>query len=122
MSGKLQNGQGFVRILRAARCSWAGLHAAWNHEEAVRQEAIAAFVLMPFALWLGENGVERALLGGSLVLLLVVELLNSAIEAVVDRIGPERHELAGRAKDLSSAAVGCAITVVVLVWICVLWP
>ena len=122
MSDKLQNGQGFARILRAARCSWAGLHAAWNHEEAFRQEAIAAFVLMPFALWLGENGVERALLGGSLVLLLVVELLNSAIEAVVDRIGPERHELAGRAKDLSSAAVGCAITVVVLVWICVLWP
>ena len=122
MSGKLQNGQGFVRILRAARCSWAWLHAAWRNEEAFRQEAIAAIVLMPFALWLGENGVERALLGGSLVLVLVVELLNSAIEAAIDRIGPERHELAGRAKDLSSAAVGCTICVVIMVWLCVLWP
>ena len=122
VSGKLQNGQGFGRIVRAAQCSKAGLKAAWRNEEAFRQEAIAAIILMPFALWLGENGVERALLGGSLVMMLVVELLNSAIEAVVDRIGPERHELAGRAKDLGSAAVGCTVCVAMLVWLLVLWP
>lgn len=122
VSVNLQNGQGLARILRAAQCSWAGLQAAWRNEAAFRQEAIVAALLMPFALWLGENGVERALLGGSLVLVLVIELLNSAIEAAVDRIGPERHELAGRAKDLSSAAVGCTITAVVFLWVCVLWP
>ncbi|MDO5674886.1 MAG: diacylglycerol kinase [bacterium] len=122
MRGKLQNGQGLGRILRAAQCSKAGLQAAWRNEAAFRQEAITTMILMPFALWLGENGVERALLGGSLLLMLVVELLNSAIEAAVDRIGLERHELAGRAKDLGSAAVGCTVFVVVMVWLLVLWP
>lgn len=122
VSGKLQNGRGFARILRAARCSLAGINAAWRNEDAFRQEAIAAIILMPVALWLGENGVERALLVGSLLLVLVVELLNSAIEAAIDRIGPERHELAGRAKDLSSAAVGCTLGTVIMVWLCVLWP
>lgn len=117
-----KNGQGLARIVRATRCSWAGLLAAWENEAAFRQEAIMVIVLLPLALWLGENGVERALLGGSLLLVLIVELLNSSIEAAVDRIGPERHELSGRAKDLGSAAVGCAIGVVVFVWICVLWP
>ena len=122
MNEKQQNGQGIARIIRAAQYSWAGLHAAWKNEAAFRQEAITAMVLLPFALWLGESGVERALLGGRLLLVLVVELLNSSIEAAVDRIGPERHELAGRAKDLSSAAVGCTIMGVVFVWVSLLWP
>ncbi|NLZ18042.1 MAG: diacylglycerol kinase [Desulfobulbaceae bacterium] len=122
MNDKRQNGQGLARIVRATRCSWAGLLAAWENEAAFRQEAIMVIVLLPLALWLGENGVERALLGGSLLLVLIVELLNSSIEAAVDRIGPERHELSGRAKDLGSAAVGCAIGVVAFVWLCVLWP
>ena len=119
---KQRNGQGLTRILRAARCSREGLRAAWRNEAAFRQEAILAAILMPLALWLGESGVERALLGGSLILVLVVELLNSAIEAAIDRIGPERHELGGRAKDLSSAAVGCALAAGIFVWLCVLWP
>ncbi len=122
MNDKQKNGQGLARLLRAARCSWAGLGAAWRNEEAFRQEALMVVVLMPLALWLGENGIERALLGASLLLVLVVELLNSSIEATVDRIGLERHELAGRAKDIGSAAVGCAIAVGVFVWVCVLWP
>lgn len=122
MNEKQRNGQGLARILRAARCSREGLRAAWKNEAAFRQEAILTLILMPVALWLGENGVERALLGGSLLLVLVVELLNSAIEAAIDRIGPERHELAGRAKDLSSAAVACTFGMGIFVWLCVLWP
>ena len=115
------NGQGLVRILKATACTWAGLRAAWRHEAAFRQEALAAAFFLPLGLWLGDSGVERALLTGSVLLVPVVELLNSAVEAVVDRIGPERHELSGRAKDLGSAAVAGAIGLAVLVWVCVLW-
>lgn len=122
VNDKQRNGQGLARILRAARCSREGLRAAWKNEAAFRQEALLTLILMPLALWLGEDGVERALLGGSLLLVLVVELLNSAIEAAIDRIGPERHELAGRAKDLSSAAVACTLGMGIFVWVCVLWP
>ena len=115
------NGRGLGRILRATACTWAGLRAAWKNEAAFRQEAVAALFFLPLGLWLGETGVERALLAGSVLLVPIVELLNSAVEAVVDRIGPERHELSGRAKDMGSAAVAGAIALAVVVWVCVLW-
>jgi len=113
---------GIVRILRACGYSWRGLAAAWRHEAAFRQEAVLAAVLVPLGAWLGADGVERALLAGSVLLVLVVELLNSAVEAVVDRIGSEPHELSGRAKDLGSAAVFVALAGVVLVWGLILVP
>ena len=114
------NGQGLARLLKATQCTIKGLRAAWDNEAAFRQEALGALVLLPLGLWLGDSGVDRALRGGSVLLLLLVELLNSAIEAVVDRIGPEWHELSGRAKDMGSAAVACAMALLCLVWLCVL--
>jgi len=96
---------GLTRILNAAGYSWSGLKAAFRNEAAFRQELLLVAVLAPLALWLGETGTERAVLLATAGSVLVVELLNSAVEAVVDRIGPEHHELAGRAKDLGSAAV-----------------
>jgi diacylglycerol kinase (ATP) len=114
--GKPANNTGLRRILNATGFSLAGLKAALQHEAAFRQELALCVILIPLALWLGETGVERALLIGSLLLVLMVELLNSGIEAVVDRIGDERHELAGRAKDLGSAAVFIALVNVPVVW------
>ena len=107
---------GLRRLWNAWGWSLKGLRAAFRHEAAFRQEIMAVAVLMPLGLWLGESGIEKALLVGSLLLVLVVELLNSAIEAVVDRVGPEHHELAGRAKDLGSAAVLLAIATALLTW------
>jgi diacylglycerol kinase (ATP) len=115
------NGTGLARIKRAMRCSYVGLTTAWRNEEAFRQELLVCLALLPVACWLGHTNVERALLAGSLIVLLIVELLNSAVEAVVDRIGPERHELSGLAKDLASAAVFMAIVHVVAVWSLVLF-
>ena len=111
---------GIKRIIKAGGYSWAGLRAAFRHEAAFRQELALCVVLIPLGLWLGEDGVARALLVGSLLLVLMVELLNSAIEAVVDRIGAEQHELSGRAKDIGSAVVFVALANVVLVWVLVL--
>jgi len=107
---------GITRIIRAAGYSWAGYKAAWKNEAAFRQELALAAIMFPLALWLGETGLERAVLAGSALLVIVVELLNSAIEAVVDRFGEEQHELAGRAKDIASAAVLTSILICVLVW------
>ncbi len=115
------NGQGIRRILRATVCSWQGFRAAWRHESAFRQEALLAIVLIPLGLWLGQGGVQRALLAGSVLFVPIAELINSAIEAVVDRIGPERHELSGRAKDMGSAIVFLAISLAIMVWCCVLF-
>ena len=111
---------GLTRIVRAFGFSLQGLRAAWRHEAAFRQEVFVAALLVPLGLWLGTTGVERALLVGSWLLVIVVELLNSAIEAVVDRIGPESHELSGRAKDAGSAAVLLTIGLAMLVWVLVL--
>ncbi|HEB49066.1 MAG TPA: diacylglycerol kinase [Desulfobulbus sp.] len=119
--GEKRNGPGVSRLLRAALCSISGLQAAWRGEAAFRQEVIMVAVLAPLGMWLGENGVERALLVASLVLVPVVELLNSAVEAVVDRIGSEHHPLSGRAKDLGSAAVLMTLVLTFLVWGLVLW-
>lgn len=110
------NGTGMARIMRAMRCSYAGLAAAYRNEEAFRQELLLCLVLLPVACWLGHTNAERALLAGSLVLLLIVEVLNTAVEVVVNRIGPERHELSGLAKDLGSAAVFLALVFVAVVW------
>jgi len=108
--------KGLRRVVNATRFSIAGLIAAWRNEAAFRQECALALVLVPVAFWLGRSAVERSLLIGSCALVLIVELLNSAIEAVVDRIGTERHDLSGRAKDLGSAAVFVSLVLVVIVW------
>ena len=115
------NGRGIARILRATVCSWQGFKAAWRHEAAFRQETLLAIVFIPLGLWLGQGGVQRALLAGSVLFVPIAELINSAIEAVVDRIGMERHELSGRAKDMGSAIVFLAISLAIMVWCCVLW-
>jgi diacylglycerol kinase (ATP) len=111
----------FSRLLWATRYSIAGVKIAWHHEQAFRQEVGILVVITPIACWVGKNGVERALLIGSWGLVLVVELLNTAIEAAIDRIGPERHELAGRAKDLGSAGVFCSIALAAFVWLLILF-
>ena len=110
------------RILKATVWSMQGLRAAWLHESSFRLEVYLFLVFGPLGLWLGDTGVERALLVGSCLLVLSVELLNSAIEAVIERYGPEFHELAGRAKDMGSAAVFIAMLNVLLVWGCILAP
>ena len=108
------------RLLRATVYSWRGLLAAVRAEQSFQQELVVLAVLTPVALWLGRGGVERALLLGSLLLVLIVELLNSGLEAVVDRIGRERHPLAGRAKDMGSAAVFLSLVNAGLIWLLVL--
>lgn len=118
--GHLPRGPG--RILKATVWSLQGLRAAWLHESSFRLEVYLLAVLAPLALWLGQDGVERALLIGSCLLVLSIELLNSAIEAVIERYGPEFHELAGRAKDMGSAAVFVLMMNVVLVWGLILGP
>ncbi len=114
--------RGPKRILQAARWSWQGLRAAWLHESSFRLEGYLLLVLGPLALWLGQTPVERVLLVGSLLLVLAMELLNSAIEAVIERYGSEIHELAGRAKDMGSAAVFVLMVNVVLCWALILLP
>lgn len=111
---------GFRRIVSATRYSAKGLRACWNMEAAFRQEVIGCIILIPAAMVLGETGLERALLAGSCLLVLIVEILNSGIEAVVDRIGNEHHDLSGLAKDLGSAAVFISLALLVMVWALVL--
>ena len=111
---------GLKRLISAARNSFAGLAAAVRHEDAFRQELILAAIFIPLGFFLGTNGVDRALLVGSVLLVLVVELLNSAIEATVDRVSLELHPLARRAKDLGSAAVMLSLVAAASVWLFVL--
>ena len=111
---------GIVRLSRAFGSSFRGIAAAWREEEAFRQECGLALVVIPLGLWLGETGVERALLAGPMLLVLIVELLNSAVEATVDRIGSEHHPLSGLAKELGSAAVLGAFLLLFLNWTLVL--
>jgi diacylglycerol kinase (ATP) len=112
---------GVRRIVNATFYSLAGLRAAWQHEAAFRQEVMLAVVLIPTGVWLGRTAVERALLIGSCLLVLVVELLNSGIEAIVDRVGLEPHRLSGQAKDLGSAAVLMSLVLVLVVWGLIAW-
>jgi diacylglycerol kinase (ATP) len=115
------NNTGFRRLVNATFFSIAGLRAAWRNEAAFRQECALAAVLTPAAFWVGQTAVERSLLIGTCWLVLVVELLNSAVEAVVDRVGTDHHKLSGRAKDLGSAAVFVSLALTALVWGLVLW-
>jgi diacylglycerol kinase (ATP) len=111
---------GPVRLARAFGSTWRGFAAAWREEEAFRQECLLALVVVPLGFWLGESGVERALLVGPMFLVLVIELVNSAVEATVDRIGVERHPLSAIAKELGSAAVFVAFVLLGLNWLLVL--
>ncbi len=119
--GKPAGNTGLRRLVNAAGFSWQGLRAAFRFEAAFRQELLASMAIVPLACWLGSTGMERAILLAVWALVLIVELLNSAVEAVVDRIGDERHELAGRAKDFGSAAVLLALVNAAAVWVLVLW-
>ena len=111
---------GWRRLLVAAGNSWRGIRACWRNEASFRLEVVLAVPLCAVALLLPLDGTERALLLGSVLLALAVELLNSGIEAAVDRIGPEHHPLSGLAKDCGSAAVTTCLLLVVVVWACVL--
>ena len=111
---------GLNRMWHAFGYSLAGLRAAWG-ETAFRQEAIAAIVLIPAACWLGRNWLETLLLIGATLAVLVVELLNTGIEAAIDRIGPERHDLSKKAKDMGSAAVLLALSFAVVAWLSALF-
>lgn len=113
--------QGITRVIKAAGYSVKGFKAAWTYESAFRQEVVLAAALTPFAFWLGRNPVEVAFLVATLLWVVIVELLNSGIEAVVDRIGDEPHSLSGRAKDLGSAAVFVSLCLMLIVWGAVLF-
>ncbi len=111
---------GLTRMAHAFRYSLAGLRAGWG-ETAFRQEALAALVMIPAAFWLGRNWVETALLAASVLLVMVVELLNTGIETAIDRIGPEWHDLSKRAKDMGSAAVLLSLLLCAGIWTAALW-
>lgn len=112
---------GVARVVQALFNSLAGLADAWRHESAFRQEVALAAVLLPLALWVDVSVAERCLLVTSVLLVLVVELLNSGVEAAIDRISFDRHDLSKRAKDFGSAAVLLALAMLVFVWCAVLW-
>ncbi|MEW8103268.1 MAG: diacylglycerol kinase [Candidatus Thiodiazotropha endolucinida] len=116
MSEKPQQNVGIRRLANALGWSMKGLTATFKHEEAFRQEVYLLVLLAPLGFWLGNDGVERALLVAPLLIVLIVELINSAIESVVDRISDEKHKLSGRAKDQGSAAVLISLLLVVLCW------
>ncbi|WP_312414281.1 diacylglycerol kinase [Pseudescherichia sp.] len=116
------NTTGLTRIIKAAGYSWKGVRAAWLNEAAFRQESVAVILAVVIACWLDVDAITRVLLIGSVVLVMIVEILNSAIEAVVDRIGTDFHELSGRAKDMGSAAVLMSILLALATWGILLWP
>lgn len=112
---------GIPRIIAATRYSYEGLKLAIRSEEAFKQEFALFLILAPLGLWLGETGMERVLLVGVLVIVLIVELLNTAVEAVVDRVSSDFHELSGQAKDLGSAAVFLSLGLVIFTWALILF-
>ena len=118
--GHMPRGPG--RILKAAKWSWQGLCAAWMHESSFRLEVCLFVVLAPLAIWLGQSPVEQILMIGSMLLVIAMELANSASEAVIERYGPESHVLAGRAKAMGSAAVFVLMMNVLLCWGLILLP
>lgn len=113
---------GIARIIRAAGFSWKGFVAAFRNEAAFRQELALTLLIVPLVFWLTDNRLERALMVGVWLLVPLMEMINSAIEAVVDRIGDEFHPLAGAAKDIGSAAVVFAALIAAAVWLIVLFP
>ena len=112
--------KGLERVWHATLISLQGLRAGWS-EPAFRQEAVMSIVMIPVAFWLGRGWVEVALLAGSAVLVMIVELLNTAVEAAIDRIGPEWHDLSKRAKDMGSAAVLLSLALCGGIWLAALW-
>ncbi|WP_240207055.1 diacylglycerol kinase [Vibrio sp. CyArs1] len=118
---EIQKNTGIKRIIYAARYSWSGLLAAWKNEAAFRQEVVALIAAVIIALLIDVSLFQKVALVGSVVFVMIVELMNSAVEAVVDRIGLERHELSGRAKDLGSAAVFLAIGLALMIWASIFW-
>ena len=110
------NQKGIGRLWHATLYSLAGIRAAWHHEAAFRQEVLLSLVLAPIAMWLGGSTVERLLLVGSCLIVLITELLNSAVEAAIDRISDDQHRLSARAKDLGSAAVFISLWLAVITW------
>jgi diacylglycerol kinase (ATP) len=120
MTSRPDKRTGPARLARAFGSTGRGFRAAWREEEAFRQECLLAIVVVPLGLWLGANGVERALLVGPMFVVLAIELVNSAVEATVDRIGVERHPLSGIAKELGSAAVFVAFVLLGVCWALVL--
>lgn len=121
MSLKPENKISIQRVIRATGYSLKGLKSAYTHEAAFRQEVFLAIFLFPLGLILGDGAVEKILLAGTVLLVMIVELLNSAVESVVDRIGSEYHELSGRAKDIGSAAVFMTMMLFVLTWLLILF-
>ncbi|MEC4724860.1 diacylglycerol kinase [Shewanella sp. D64] len=117
---KPENNHGIKRVFRATGFSMKGLKSAWIHEAAFRQELVLAFLMLPIALFVDISTVERLLLILTLFIVLIVELLNSAVEAVVDRVGDEIHVLSGQAKDIASAAVFMSLALCVITWAVVL--
>ena len=113
--------KGLKRIINATVFSWQGIKSTYKHEEAFRQEVMLFVVALPMALWLGDSALEKGLMISSILLVLVVEIINSAIEAVVDRFGGEIHELSGRAKDMGSAAVTLSLLNALIIWVAVLF-
>jgi diacylglycerol kinase (ATP) len=120
MSAFNQTPNHFVRLYKAAGYSLAGLRSAFRYEQAFRLEIYLSIILIPLAIWWANSPVELVLLIGSWVMVMIVELLNSAIEAIVDRIGPEMHELSGRAKDIGSAAVMISVLLSLFTWLSIL--
>lgn len=122
MSGfeEFKGKQGLTRLINALGYSRDGLAAAWKNEAAFREEVLLAAIAIPLAIVLGKTGIERALLIGATLLILIVEILNSGLEAVVDKASPEKHELAKRAKDMGSAAVLLSLVNAAIIWACVL--
>ncbi len=114
--------KGLRRLWNALGYSRDGLIAAWRNEAAFREEILLAAIAIPLAFYLGKSSVERALMIGSVLLILIVEILNSAVEAVVDKASPEKSELAKRAKDMGSAAVLLSLINAAAIWACLLWP
>ena len=119
MAGQGQTG--FRRIVSATLNSMAGLKAAWAEEAAFRQECALLLVMLPAAFWVGRNAVEWSLLIGTCLLVLITELLNTAVEATVDRVGTDHHRLSGRAKDVGSAAVFVSMLLTGIVWALIAW-
>lgn len=110
------NQQGVVRLWNATRYSLAGLRSAWKNEAAFRQETVMSLVMVPAAFWLGSSVVERLMLIGSCLIVLITELLNSAVEAAIDRVGDDPHRLSRRAKDMGSAAVFISLWLAGITW------
>lgn len=119
---KPANNHGLKRIFRATGFSMKGLNSAWKHEAAFRQEAVLALLMIPLAVYLDVAKTEKLLLITTVFIVIITELLNSAIEAVVDRVGDEIHPLSGQAKDIASAAVFISLCLCGLTWAVVIWP